>query len=33
VQELDPVLNLKKNNLHAYLVADKAPADKARKPA
>ena len=24
VQELDPVLNLKKNNLHAYLAADKA---------
>jgi 5-carboxymethyl-2-hydroxymuconate isomerase len=26
VQELDPVLNLKKNNLHAYLAADKAKA-------
>lgn len=24
VQELDPVLNLKQNNLHAYLAADKA---------
>jgi 5-carboxymethyl-2-hydroxymuconate isomerase len=26
VQELDPVLNLKKNNLHAYLAADKTKA-------
>jgi len=24
VQELDPVLNFKKNNLHAYLAADQA---------
>ena len=33
VQELDPVLNLKKNNLHAYLAADKVPAGKAKESA
>ena len=33
VQELDPVLNLKKNNLHAYLAADTDVADKAKESA
>lgn len=33
VQELDPILNLKKNNLHAYLAADKTPASGAKATA